>query len=138
MLRRGWLTETLAGGLLLESYLLLDRLGEGGMGQVFKVRNKFGKVVALKLIRKDLLANPTRSAASAAKSRPPLQLDHPNIIRAYDAGETDAGMFIVMEYVEGVDLNRLVREARPLPPTRRLRVYPSGGAWACSTLTKGG
>ena len=116
LLRRGWLTEADAKGLVLESYLLLDRLGEGGMGQVFKARNKFGKVVALKLIRKDLLANPTVLGRFRREIEATAQFDHPNIIRAYDAGETDAGMFIVMEYVEGADLNRLVREHGPLPP----------------------
>src|SRR5690242_2416942 len=67
LLKRHWLTpfqiNRLHAGrgaeLLLGSYVLLERLGEGGMGQVFKARNwKLGQVVALKLIRKNLLTNP--------------------------------------------------------------------------------
>src|SRR5271166_3109548 len=66
LVRRGWLTPYQANQLfqghgdelLLGSYVILDRLGEGGMGQVFKARNwKLGTVVALKLIRKDKLAS---------------------------------------------------------------------------------
>ena len=124
LLKRGWLTpfqvnRLLVGrgrDLLVESYLLLDRLGEGGMGQVFKARNKLDKIVALKLIRKDLLSNATAVGRFRREIEATAQLDHPNIIRETDAGETEAGLFIVMDYVEGIDLGKLVRERGPLPP----------------------
>src|SRR3954451_22568144 len=67
LIQRGWLTPYQANQLLqgkgqelvLGSYVLLERLGEGGMGAVFKAKNwKLGRIVALKLIRKERLANP--------------------------------------------------------------------------------
>ncbi len=125
LIKRRWLTpfqinrlfngrgqELLVGG----SYVLLERLGEGGMGQVYKARNwKLGRTVALKLIRKDLVANPTVVERFRREIEVTAQLDHPNIIRAFDADETEDGLFIVMEYVEGTDLGRLVQESGPLP-----------------------
>jgi serine/threonine-protein kinase len=124
LLKRHWLTpfqinRLFAGRgteLVLDNYVLLERLGEGGMGQVFKARNwKLDKVVALKLIRKDLLTNKTVVGRFEREVAATAQLDHPNIIRAYDAGRTDEGLFIVMEYVEGIDLGRLVKEKGRVP-----------------------
>ena len=104
--------ELLVGG----TYVLLERLGEGGMGQVFKARNwRLGKTVALKLIRKELVANPTAMGRFRREIEVTARLDHPNIIRAFDADQTDDGLFIVMEYVEGIDLGRLVQESGPVP-----------------------
>jgi serine/threonine-protein kinase len=124
LLERRWLTAFQVnrlfagrgGDLLLDSYVLLDRIGEGGMGEVFKARNKFDKVVALKLIRKDLLTNAVAVGRFRREIEATAQLDHPNIIRETDAGETDAGLFIVMDYVKGIDLGKLVRDHGPLPP----------------------
>lgn len=127
LLKRQWLTplqiNRLYAGrgeeLLLGNYVLLERLGEGGMGQVFKARNwKLGRIVALKLIRKDLLANAVVVSRFRREIEATAQLDHPHLIRAFDADQTDDGLFIVMEYVEGVDLLRLVKEKGPLPPAR--------------------
>ena len=124
LIRRGWLTpyqvnQLLQGrgrDLLLGSYVLLERLGEGGMGQVFKARNwKLGRVVALKLIRKERLDNPDAVRRFQREIRAAAQLDHPNIVRAFDADEVDGTHLLVMEYVEGTDLAKLVKKDGPLP-----------------------
>jgi serine/threonine protein kinase len=124
LIRRGWLTayqanQVLAGragDLLLGSYVLLERLGEGGMGAVFKARNwKLGRVVALKLIRKERLANDDAVRRFRREIRAAAQLTHPNIVHAYDADEVDGTHFFVMEYVVGRDLARVVKEQGPLP-----------------------
>ncbi|MBI1916899.1 MAG: serine/threonine protein kinase [Planctomycetes bacterium] len=125
LFKRHWLTafqinrlfngrghELLVGG----SYVLLERLGEGGMGTVFKAKNwKLGRTVAVKVIRKELLANPTAVGRFRREIEVTARLDHPNIIRAFDADETEDGLFIVMEYVEGIDLGRLVQASGALP-----------------------
>ena len=98
LMRRGWLTPYQVNQLftdrgqtlLLGSYILVERLGGGGMGEVFKARNwKFGTTVALKVIRDERIADPTRSGAFTVKSVPPLSCTHPNIVRAYDADEVE-------------------------------------------------
>ena len=122
LVRRGWLTpyqinQIFLGrgaGLVLGPYVLLERLGEGGMGEVFKARHqKLGRVVALKLIRKDRLDNPAAVRRFHREVQAAAQLEHPNIVRAYDAGEAGGAHFFVMEYVEGTDLARLVKRHGP-------------------------
>jgi serine/threonine protein kinase len=125
LMQRGWLTpyqanQLLQGrgqGLVLGSYTLLERLGEGGMGQVFKARNwKLGKVVALKLIRKERLGNADATKRFQREIRAVAALSHPNIVLAYDADEIGGTHLLVMEFVEGAtDLARLVKKNGPLP-----------------------
>lgn len=124
LLGRGWLTPYQANlllqgrgnELLLGSYVLLERLGEGGMGAVFKARHRtLGRIVALKLIRKERLAHAGAVKRFRREIRAAAQLNHPNIVLAFDADEANGGHFFTMEFVEGTDLNRLVRKQGPLP-----------------------
>lgn len=125
LIRRGWLTPYQANQLLrgrgqellLGSYVLLERLGEGGMGQVFKARNwKLGRVVALKLIRKERLDNPEALRRFEREVRAASALSHPNIVPALDADQIDGTLLLVMEYIEGAsDLKQLVKKNGPLP-----------------------
>jgi serine/threonine-protein kinase len=124
LVRRGWLTPYQVNQLfrpdgrplLVGSYVLLDKLGEGGMGAVFKARNwKLGRVVAMKLIRKDRLDSDLAVKRFRREIQAAAQLDHPNIVHAYDADEAGGVHFLVMEYVEGTDLARLLKERGPLP-----------------------
>ncbi len=124
LLQRGWLTPYQANQLLqgrghellLGSYVLQQRLGEGGMGAVFKARNwKLGTTLALKIIRKERLANPDAVRRFQREIRAAAQLNHPNIVHAYDADEVAGTHFLAMEYVEGTDLQRLVKEGGALP-----------------------
>ncbi len=97
--------------LVVESYRLLDRLGEGGMGEVFKARHlRMDRVVALKLIQKGRV-QPDAIERFLREARAAAQLSHPNIVVAHDAGQAGATHFIAMEYVEGVDLARLVQQS---------------------------
>jgi WD40 repeat protein/serine/threonine protein kinase len=124
LVQRGWLSpyqvnQLFRGAgeeLLLGSYVLIDRLGEGGMGQVFKARNwKLGKIVALKLIRRERLAKADAVRRFQREIRAAAQLNHANVIHAYDADAVGGVHFFTMEYVEGHDLDRLVQEHGPLP-----------------------
>ncbi len=123
LVRRGWLTafqaqmllQARGSHLLLGQYVLLDRLGEGGMGQVFKARQKnLRRIVAVKVIKRDCLTNPRAVPRFQREIRAAAQLAHPNIVHAYDADEINGVHFFVMEYIDGVDLFQLVKETGPL------------------------
>jgi serine/threonine-protein kinase len=102
--------------LVLGSYLILARVGEGGMGEVFKARHRrLGHIVALKLIRKDRLNNPAAVQRFEREIAVACQVAHPNIVRAFDADTADGKMFLAMEYVEGIDLDKLLSGNGPLP-----------------------
>lgn len=124
LLQRGWLSAYQANQLLqgrgqellLGSYVLLERLGQGGMGTVFKARNwKYGRIVALKVIRKERLDNPEAIRRFEREVRAVAALAHPNIVHAHDADQVAGTHLLVMDYVEGTDLARLVKKNGPLP-----------------------
>jgi serine/threonine protein kinase len=86
------------------------------MGQVFQARHRhMQRTVALKLIRKEKLANEDAVKRFYQEVQAAAQLHHPNIVVAYDAGPAGTAHYFAMEYVEGTDLARLVRESGPLP-----------------------
>ncbi len=101
--------------LVLGNYVVLDRIGAGGMGVVLKARHRrMKRLVALKLLPKsateseDALRRFHREVEAAAR------LNHPHIVTAYDADEAKGVHFFVMEYVEGSDLSSLVKQRGPL------------------------
>lgn len=124
LIRRDWLTAFQANqvfqgkwqNLVIGPYVLLERIGEGGMGQVFRARQKLlNRIVALKLIRKECLDNPRVVQRFQREIRAAGQLSHPHIIRAYDADQVDGTYYIAMEFVDGQDLAKMVKEQGPLP-----------------------
>lgn len=124
LLQRGWLTayqvnELLQGHgpeLVLGQYVLLEHLGEGGMGKVFKARHRhLERTDALKVIRKERLATAEAVRRFQREAKAAARLSHPNIVGVYDAGEVCGVHFIAMQYVEGCDLARLVQRRGPLP-----------------------
>lgn len=125
LLARDWLTPFQANMLLqgraqeleLGSYLLLERVGEGGMGQVFKARQRgLGRIVAIKVMRRDGFANAHAIKRFQREVRAAAQLSHDNVVMALDADEVAGSHLLVMEYVAGaVDLAKLVKKKGPLP-----------------------
>jgi len=97
-------------------YRLLAQLGQGGMGAVYKaLHTKLDRVVALKLLPGERMQERGAVARFEREMRAVGKLDHPNIVRASDADEKDGLHYLVMEYVEGLDLSELVQRAGPLP-----------------------
>ena len=102
--------------LVLSQYRLLDELGRGGMGRVYKALHTImGRVVAIKVISPDLVRNPVAVEWFRREVRAATQFAHPNIVMAYDANEAEGLHFLVMEYVNGVTLDALVKQHGPLP-----------------------
>ena len=105
------------GDILGNRYEILALLGEGGMGAVYKAKDReVERVVALKLIRPEMASNPSILARFKQELMTAHQVTHKNVIRIYDLSEADGVKFITMEFVEGSDLRQLYREQGKLPP----------------------
>jgi len=103
-------------GLVLGSYVVLDKLGQGGMGMVFRARHRrMNRVVALKVLSPAITKNANAVQRFQREVEAAAKLDHKNIVAAYDAGEDKGVHFLVMEYVAGADLSNLVKKQGPLP-----------------------
>jgi serine/threonine protein kinase/Tfp pilus assembly protein PilF len=103
-------------GTTIQHYRVLDRLGAGGMGEVYRAEDvRLGRAVALKFLPPDLAADPDSRARLLNEARAASLLRSPNIAVTYDIGTDERGDFIVMEYVEGELLSARI-EAGPLPP----------------------
>jgi serine/threonine protein kinase len=102
--------------LRLGQYEVLETLGTGGMGAVYKARHTpLDRVVALKVLPPERLRSQGAVRRFQREIRAVGRLSHPNIVAAHDGGEVDGQHFLVMELVEGVDLSTLVRATGPLP-----------------------
>ena len=100
--------------LLIDKYLILDVLGSGGMGVVFKALHKaMDRVVALKILPKSAIDSPDKVARFQREVKAAAKLSHPNIVTAHDADESKGIHFLVMEYVQGDNLDDWVNEHGP-------------------------
>ncbi|MBS0208372.1 MAG: protein kinase [Planctomycetes bacterium] len=112
-------TQVLAGrakALLLGNYTLLDKIGAGGMGQVFKAQHRrMKRLVAIKMLPPALVKDAAALARFQREVEAAARLAHTNIVAAFDADEANGTHFLVMEYVEGKDLSATVKERGPLP-----------------------
>ncbi len=101
--------------LILDNYVLLDRLGQGGMGTVYKARHTtLHRTMAIKTLAKRLMADQASAARFEREMEAIGALSHPHIVRAAHAGQMRGTLFLVMEYVEGRDLNEVSRRCGPL------------------------
>lgn len=123
LVERGLLTKfqaelLLAGrtnGFILGQYRILDQLGQGGMGRVFKaIHQAMNRVVALKLVSASLIKTERGKQMFQREVRAAAQLLHPNIVTAYDANQVGDRHYLVMELVDGPNLEQLVRDRGPL------------------------
>ncbi|OAI38781.1 hypothetical protein AYO40_06395 [Planctomycetaceae bacterium SCGC AG-212-D15] len=124
LVKRGILTKFQAemllagrtGGFNIGQYRILDQLGRGGMGRVFKaVHQTMNRIVALKVVASSLVKNVRAQQMFMREVRAAARLMHPNIVTAYDANQIGDRHYMVMEFVDGPNLEHLVRDKGPLP-----------------------
>ncbi len=105
------------GTVLGQRYEILQILGEGGMGAVYKASDReLNRLVALKVIRPDLAGNKSIIDRFKQELLLSTQVTHKNVIRIYDLGDAEGMKFITMEFVEGEDLRSLMLEKKKLAP----------------------
>ncbi|MBC7820816.1 MAG: protein kinase [Planctomycetaceae bacterium] len=121
----GWLTAFQAMAVFdgrlkdlhIGNYDVLDRLGSGGMGTVYKARHRrMKRTVAIKVLSWSLSENKSFVQRFQREVETAARLAHPNIVTAHDADVCEAGQYLVMEFVDGTDLDRLVRTRGALSP----------------------
>jgi serine/threonine protein kinase len=96
-------------GKTLGHYVILDKLGEGGMGAVYKARDtRLQRPVALKLLLPDRAGDPERRRRFLQEARAASALNHPHIVHIYETGGEDESEYIAMELVDGVILGRRI------------------------------
>jgi len=96
---------------------ILDLLGVGGMGSVYRARQRgLDRMVALKLLPPRFSANPAFAERFAREARTLARLNHPNIVDVYDLGQTGPFYYFLMEYVDGMSLRQMMRANRLTPP----------------------
>jgi hypothetical protein len=111
------------GTLLGDRYRIISRLGAGGMGEVFRATDlRLGQQVALKFLPEEMAQDPKALARFQNEVRIARQVAHPNVCRVYDIGEVEGIPFLSMEYVDGEDLNSLLRRIGRLPRDKALEI----------------
>ncbi|HWM94915.1 MAG TPA: protein kinase [Thermoanaerobaculia bacterium] len=119
--------ETLSGispgALMGRRFEILAVLGAGGMGIVYKARDReLDDFVALKMLKKELLSDPTHLERLKAEIKLARKITHPNVLRTHDFGEINGIPYISMEYVRGVTLRYLLDQTHRLPYSAGLRL----------------
>lgn len=103
---------------------ILELIGRGGMGTVFKVRQpKLNRFAALKLLPHSLAADPAFAGRFEREAQVLARLSHPNIVAVYDYGQADGFFYLLMEFVDGVNLRQAMRAAR-FTPEQALGIVP--------------
>jgi serine/threonine-protein kinase len=107
--------------LIVGRYIILDRIGSGSMGRVYRAHHvMMDRVVALKIIAPEIASNERVVARFQREMKLVGRLDHPNVVRAFDADQINKILYIVMEYVTGLSLGERLKKKGPIPPAEMI------------------
>src|SRR5262245_64663971 len=113
---------SLSPGVRLGPYEIVQPIGRGGMGDVYRARDtRLARDVALKVIHAELGADPERRARLDREARAVAALDHPNICPLFDVGESGGVNYLVMPLLDGGSLSTRLAE-KPMPINEALRI----------------
>lgn len=116
-------SSTSLPGARIGKYLLLTHIATGGMGSVYKARDEqLGRIVALKVLDPNLAKNPTLVERFKREAKHASRLQHKYIVSVYDYSEADGHHFIVMEYIQGIDLSEYIRRKQTVHPEEARRI----------------
>ncbi len=108
------LEEGLAKGGLVGRYIVLDKVGQGGMGVVYAAYDPdLDRRIALKIVLPKRVRNPEALGRMLREAKSLAQLTHPNVVAVHDVGETGGGVFVAMEFVRGVTLSKWRAQRNP-------------------------
>jgi serine/threonine protein kinase len=109
------LLEGKCRGFTIGNYRVLERLGKGGLGNVYLCQHQFtGRRMAVKVLRGANSEDPVAIKRFYREAKAAASLQHPNIVRAYDVGQDDKLHFLVMDYVDGATLEEIVQAHGPM------------------------
>ena len=131
------------GTLFAGRYEIIEELGEGGMGEVYRAHDtKLNEEVALKLIRPEIAADKRTVERFRNEIKIARKISHKNVCRTHDFGEEGKTLFLTMEYVRGEDLKSLIHRTKTLSagtafpsPARSPRAWARPTSWASPTGT---
>ena len=124
----GSAAQIAAGVILGTRYEIINLLGQGGMGAVYKAKDReLERLVALKVIRPEFAAQPETLHRFKQELILARQITHKNVIRIFDLGEADGIKFITMEFIEGQDLKALMTHEGKLPYEEIVRIMDQVG-----------
>ena len=125
--------DPLVGQVVADRYHILELVGRGGMGVVYKVEHiRMGKLMAMKLLHGELARDREVVKRFKREATAVSRLSHPNTVQVFDFGRSEGLMYLIMEFIEGVELARLVRRQGPISFPRCAAIVSQ----VCSSLSE--
>jgi len=120
---RSAVADPLIGRTVADRYRILELIGRGGMGVVYRVEHvRIGKWLALKLLTGELTRDAVQVARFKREALMASQLSHPNTVQVFDFGTSDGLVYLAMEYLRGEDLGRIIRREGQLSSERAAKL----------------
>lgn len=117
-------SDAMIGHALAGRYRIIEKIGEGGMGRVYKAEHlRMKRITAIKILSTDLAHNPEFVARFQREAQMASNISHPNAVSIYDFGEADNGIvYLAMEFLDGESLSQLMKRGGPMPLDRVVRI----------------